>query len=261
MLIQIVQADTRRPSTNPLSKYLRYDETRDDEPMMRSLNGAKLFHDWDFWSLTFLINRFRAGLLAPDYAYRFVEMNQSRHFPDRHVTWGKIRVVLELLQGHPRPDAVVFIDSDAWIRDHRRLRDMMDYFMSQPDRHGMFSRDPKMPKNTLINTGMMALKNTAYTHRFLEEVWAQVALYPSRRHEWPHEQFVASQLVEQNLDRFLICKVAAFNTPCGQIVRHAWLKHMMSHLLIDEAYACLSAGDMGSADPFDPYEYLDDPQP
>jgi hypothetical protein len=93
---------------------------------------------------------------------------------DRHVTWGKIRVLLDFMSRHPEAEAVAFLDSDAFIRDEVRFLALVDALLAAPDRHGVLSRDPLMPKNTFINTGCMILKNTALARRILQAVWDDV---------------------------------------------------------------------------------------
>lgn len=255
MKVTIIQADNRQRIIHSLSKCLQYDECNDSRDMMRSLNQNQLGHHWDFWTVTSLINQHKAQLMG--FSYKHITTSQEKHYPDRYITWSKIRVLIEFLQNADENDIVVFLDSDAWIRDHNNFKSLLSHFAQQKDKHGMFSRDPKISYNTFINTGCIVLKNTPYARNFVHTIWDMLPQKPEKRYEWPHEQYFASKLVEENKNHFIITKVSVLNTPCGEIVRHVWYKDMLPELLMDEAFACLANSSHGQTNVFDLTKYID----
>lgn len=229
--------------------------------MMRSLNGGSLAQKWDYWSVSSLINQMKCSAMYCDYVRVIIE---PRHYRYRHVTWGKIRILLDFMQENPEIDIVAFLDSDAFVRDEFRFQSLVKLLADSPEKHGIFSRDPLMPKNTYINTGCMILKNDAFIRDFLEAVWDDIHRSPRYRWEWPHEQHSASAFVKENRDAFFVCKTSVFNTPCGEIVRHSWWKELFEEIAMDEVLANLAKSlcrehDQVSPDsPFDIGPLLDD---
>lgn len=229
--LHVVQADSRPVTIYQQSRRLAYNAHDDTEASMRELNGESLGRAWDYWAASVVINRLKCALVGC--AHHVLPIRPEDH-PDRHVTWGKIRVLLAFMHAHPEAEAVAFIDSDAFIRDEGAFLALAGALLAEPGRHGVVSRDPVMPKNTFINTGCMILKNTPFSRGFLESVWNDVAERPQYRRDWPHEQHAASQFVQNHRAAFYVCKTAVLNTPCGDIVRHTWWKHQFAEVVEDE---------------------------
>ncbi|MEI6667419.1 MAG: hypothetical protein WCP29_04620 [Acidobacteriota bacterium] len=216
---------------------------------MRALNGGTLGRAWDYWAASAAINRLKCAVVGC--GHHVLPIRPADHL-DRHVTWGKIRVLLDFMTSHPEADVVAFLDSDAFIRDERRFVALADALRAAPGRHGVLSRDPLMPKNTFINTGCLMLKNTAFARGFLETVWNDVEQRPQYRRDWPHEQYSASQFVLNHREAFYVCRTAVLNTPCGEIVRHAWWKHQFQEIAQDELFASVASlhfPDLAAAEP------------
>jgi hypothetical protein len=252
--LHVIQADSRPFAIHGASRLLAYDATDDTEERMRAVNGGSLVHDWDHWSLSVVLNRLKCRRLACD--HHVVAITPAHH-PDRHVTWGKIRVVLDFLHQRPDADMVAFIDSDAFIRDESGLHALAMALWRDSDRHGALSRDPLLEKNTFINTGCLLLKNTAFTRGFLSAVWDDVKVRPRYRDDWPHEQFAASALVREHRERFFVCRTAVLNTPCGSIVRHAWWKHQFAAIADEELRATVAGEvcpELATAPPPQPFD-------
>lgn len=229
--LHVVQADSRPFVLHTRSRPLAYDAHDDTEEKMRSLNGGSLVHAWDYWAVSALVNRLKCDILGC--AHHLVPIRPEDH-PDRHVTWGKVRVLLDFMRARPEAEVVAFLDSDAFISDEGALLALAGALRAAPDRHGALSRDPLMPKNTFINTGCLILRNTDFSRHFLQTVWDDVEARPQYRYDWPHEQHAASQFVQGHRGRFYVCRTAVLNTPCGTIVRHAWWKHQFAEIADDE---------------------------
>jgi cell division protein FtsL len=235
--LTVVQCDTRPISLKYVTKELNFDECLHSEAILRSINGD-IVNQPNFWSMSSAINRIKAGLIGAKYlSFTCDESN----FPDRHVTWGKIDILIKVLKNAKTDEVICFLDSDAWIRDERILLKMVQSLYDNPEKHVVLSRDPHIPVNSFINSGCMIFKNTPYCNELLEHVWNAVESeqYENYRHEWPCEQYVLSDIVKAEYDKFYICKVSALNTPCGEIVRHSWWKNMLPELLDDACRECV----------------------
>ncbi len=229
--LHVVQADTRSFIVHAQSRRLAFNAHDDTEETMRTLNGGSLGRAWDYWAVSAIVNRLKCSILGC--AHHVIPIRPEDH-QDRHVTWGKIRVLLDFMRAHPEAEVVAFLDSDAFIRDEVAFLALADALRAAPGRHGALSRDPLMPKNTFINTGCMILRNTDFSRRFLESVWNDVVERPQYRFDWPHEQHSASQFVQGHREAFYVCRTAVLNTPCGEIVRHTWWKHQFAEIAEDE---------------------------
>lgn len=235
--VWVIQADDRPFTIHRESKPLSYDAGDDTPAMMRSLNAGSLSRRWDSWSSSFVINRLKCRIAKC--AHEVIAVRDGDH-PDRHVTWAKIRLISDFMRDRPEVGVVAFLDSDAFIRDEERFMALVDALIADPEKHGILSRDPIMPKNTFINTGCMILKNNAFSRAFLDSVWQDADRQPRYRREWPHEQFAASAFVQSHRKSFYICRTAVLNTPCGQIVRHSWHKELFNELVEDEFKAAVA---------------------
>jgi len=260
--LTIIQCDNRPTSLKYVSRKLHFDEYRDSESMIRSLNG-KIANQADYWSLTSAVNRVKSRLIGARYVHVGTDETGC---PDRGITWYKILVLRQILANAKPGELVCFLDSDAWIRDERVLSNIVEALSRNPGKHAAFSRDPKLAKNTFINTGCMVLKNTLFTRQLLAHAWhaVETAQYDNYRFDWPCEQFVLSDIVKAEHTKFYVLKVNTLNTPCGEVVRHVWWKHMLQELLDDVSRECVfKLADReydpkeGTA-PFDINDYLDD---
>jgi len=235
----VLQADNRPLKLFQESKPLTYDPGDDSVEMMHALNHGSLAHPWDYWSTSSLINRLKCRVMGC--GYQSLAIRPKDH-PKRNITWAKIRILLDFMGQHPEIDIVAFLDSDAFVRDERRFKALVEYLAGDPNKHGIFSRDPLMPKNTYINTGCMILKNNDDVRTFLETVWEDADRCPQYRWEWPHEQHAASDFIASHREAYFICRTAVLNTPCGEIVRHSWWKELCETLMLDELRATVARG-------------------
>ncbi len=233
MKIAIIQSDDRYILEKTISKKLIFDENKDDSEMIRSLNGS-LLNDWNYWSIVCSINKLKTKHLGYDYFFSVVE---KKDFADYNSAWLKVPIILNFLNNNNH-DIVIYLDTDAWIRDHHGLDQIINYFYKS-EKQGMFSRDPKLSKNTYINTGVQVWKNNNYCKDVLNKTIEFMKNNSNLANKWPYEQKPISDFVESNKKDFIICKVNVLNTPCGEIIRHCWNKSLIQELLIDESLSCL----------------------
>jgi hypothetical protein len=114
--LHVLQADTRPFTIHGRSRRLAYDPHTDSEERMRVMNDGTLVRNWDYWSLSVLINRLKCEAVG---CAHHVPPIRSEDHAGRHVTWAKIRVLQDFLQAHPDAEVVAFLDSDAFIRDEK----------------------------------------------------------------------------------------------------------------------------------------------
>lgn len=240
MNIAIIQSDDRQIAHNIISKELNYDESNDSVEMIYGLNENKISNSWNYWEITYSINKLKVNKLGHNYKYYFFNLIRERDFPNYHPSWSKVSVISKFMKENKNIDLIVYLDSDAWIRDHYALDKLLTYFYSRPEKQGMFSRDPKLAKNTFINAGVQIWKNNLYSFEVLKNASEFLKNLPAgRKGWWPYEQRPISDFVKENISDFLICKVNILNTPCGKIIRHCWNKSLIKELLIDESLSCL----------------------
>ncbi len=256
----VIQADNRPVTIHRESKPLTCDPADDTAAMMRSFNAGALGRTWDYWSSSFVINRLKCRITG----CRTRSFRSAAATTPTATSPGRRSASLRTyMRDHPEIDVVAFLDSDAFIRDEEHFRALVDALVAAPDKHGVLSRDPHLPKNTYINTGCMILKNDAFGRGFLDAVWSDADRNPRYRREWPHEQFAASAFVLSHREAFFVCRTAVLNTPCGQIVRHSWWKELFFELVDDEfkatvAKLCFSEPERSAAArPFDLSALLD----
>jgi hypothetical protein len=156
------------------------------------------------------------------YTYLFLELEDSK-YADLHPATKKIHLVNDFLK-NANYDVLVFLDSDAWIQDVHKLNDVID-FLTKDARHGCFSRDPILIKNTFINSGSFIIKIDDFAKQMYEKIINNLNNDSSHHKTWPFDQFYISNFVYEHKDEFIIFKCDTLNTPEGQILRHNWHKN------------------------------------
>ena len=97
--------------------------------------------------------------------------------------------------------------------------------MQDENKHGCFSRDPYVKKNTFINSGSFIIKNNEYTKSMYSNIIRE--LYENRTYHnvWPWDQYYISKYIFENREKFTIFVPDILNTPVGKVIRHNWLKN------------------------------------
>ena len=185
---------------------------------------------------------------AMGWQYMFREMKPD-FYESNHPAIGKIYMVYEWLQEQCKmlwdngildfeePNFLVFLDTDAWIRDASRLRQLlldMGGNGKYGGKQGAFSRDPYIRKNTYINSGSFILRVNVSTLRMYGQIIAKLCKEPQYLKEWPWDQVYVSSYIWENRDDFLIFKPDVLNTGYGKILRHNWYK--TSRKIRDDLY-------------------------
>jgi len=166
------------------------------------------------------------------YEYLFIPMDNGL-IKDKHASYGKIPVVHEFIKSRLRrassdkgsPEIMVFLDTDAWIQDPFQLTKLLEYLEENPEKHGCFSRDPYVKKNTYVNSGSFILKIDETALKMYESLTAHVSETPEEWNVWPWDQIGFSQYVFENREKYLIFVTDVINSGYGKILRHCWNKY------------------------------------
>jgi hypothetical protein len=231
----LIQSDTRPPQIFTESKPLAFPTFTDDQRATHMYNGGSLVNPWSYWSLSLIVNALHCQFLGWEYNFR-----QVSEIPGRSLSWTKIRTILSLLLDPQfKFDLMIFLDSDAWIRQPLELKKIVEDFI-HGDKFLLLSNEPNAPQNTEVNSGFMLIKPGVLATRFFQRVWDEAERTPNLAiflTNWPWEQKVIDQLVKE--PEFVCARidVSLCNTPAGRVLRHCWWKDDARQLLLDELAA------------------------
>ena len=189
----------------------------------------------DYLKKTMKVNMYYSKINK--YKYIFEEMNIEGNF---HPALYKIFMVNKLLSKNifNDNDILIFLDSDAWIFNPEMLKKLLNEFPLS--KHGIFSRDPYVQKNTYINSGSFIIRINKFTKNMYSTLENQARENP--KINWnkinhsmtekahadniggPLDQWYVSNYVYKNRNNFIIYKPDITNTPVGKIIRHSWIK-------------------------------------
>lgn len=158
-----------------------------------------------------------------EYDYLFLELDNNK-YGNIHPATKKIHVVNNFLQ-NTKCDILVFLDSDAWIQNGHWLNDIINNLINNDIKHGCFSRDPYVKKNTFINSGSFIIKNNDFTKQMYNDLIIDLYNNNSRHNSWPYDQYYISKYIFENKEKFIIFIPDILNTPLGKVLRHNWLKN------------------------------------
>ena len=177
----------------------------------------------DYIELSKKVNTLAASKLNYEYTFLNVDMNKYKD-KDVHPATAKIYVVEELFTKYPKDTILIFLDTDAWIRDLNSV-DSIVKTVSKSDKLGCCVRDPYHTKNTYINSGVFIIKLNDEMHSIYKKIKNEVDINPEYKKKWPFDQFYISNYIHENRNRFIILKPIAINTPKGKFIVHDWYKN------------------------------------
>jgi hypothetical protein len=178
------------------------------------------------------------------YKYSFIKIDDSQ-YTYLHPATKKIYIVNDFINNsnYDRHDddnnnnIVVFLDSDAWVQDSFKLHEIIENLQNNEIKHGCFSRDPYLKKNTFVNSGSFILKINDYTRKMYSEIISSLENDENNsqyKNNWPYDQFYISNYVFNHRNDFNIFVPDILNTPMGKVLRHNWHKTgRMYHDLYD----------------------------
>jgi hypothetical protein len=232
--VLVVQIDNRPRGRYLTSKELTLPPRCDDRGIIKEINEG-LTNKLDFWSVASLINEYKCDELGWNYIWHKTEQNE------RHVTWNKVKGLTEILLNTDER-IILFLDSDAWIRDQLRLREIIREFEMGYAKL-LFAHEPEIRYNTKVSTGCIAMKNDREVADFWKRVWEEPTIntkFHQYLYEWCHEQRIVDEILSRNsFKNVTIFPADILNSPCGSVVRHCWWKEFCWELVIDELFVLL----------------------
>ena len=157
------------------------------------------------------------------YDYLFLELDNKK-YGNIHPATTKIHIVNDFLQ-NTKCDILVFLDSDAWIQNGYWLNDIINNLINNQEKHGCFSRDPYLKKNTFINSGSFILKINNFTKEMYKNIISDLYSNNAYHNRWPYDQYYISKYIFENKQNFIIFVPNILNSPIGKVLRHNWLKN------------------------------------
>ena len=143
-----------------------------------------------------------------NYEY-FVETNSDKilsSIDGRSHTWYKPRLINEALKRFPNCDYVLFLDIDAiFINENRKIEEFIE-----DDTDILMTKDYGP---SLVNAGVMLLRNSEYSRKFLKMWWDICEDYPQYKTGLWHDQTCIG-LVHEKIDTssFKIIEPSDFNS-------------------------------------------------
>jgi len=162
-----------------------------------------------------------------DYDYLFLEIDNKK-YGDIHPATKKIHIIYDFIE-NANHDVLVFLDSDAWIHNGYWLKKMIDNLINNKAKHGCFSRDPYVRKNTFINSGSFIVKINDFTKQMYKNIMHVVNSIDTYHNNWPFDQHYISNYIFENKENFVIFIPDTLNTPIGKVLRHNWLKNQQMY--------------------------------
>jgi hypothetical protein len=158
------------------------------------------------------------------YDYKFIYLD-NHYIVDNKTA--KLYIVNNFLQ-NSNYDVFVFLDSDAWIQNGYWLNDIINNLINNDEKHGCFSRDPYLKKNTFINSGSFILKINKFTKNFYNDLIINLENDIKNgffnKYGW-EDQYYISKYIFENKENFTIFVPDILNTPLGKVLRHNWWKN------------------------------------
>ena len=241
MKLKLIQADTR-----PLKLYLESRKLDYGPPdqmnfgLIASLNKNILIQPNDPNSIARMLNLIKSKFFGFEYEFVLGNPLDWQENGLKAHTWIKIHALMSQIKDtkNSHIDLFCFIDSDAWIRDERAFVEFCQDFMNREE-HIALPRDIEVNNASFLNSGFIAVKNTEHGFHILDTIYNHPDYRDKELSSW-HEQSQLSKYNERHPGEIYILPLNDFNTPCGRIVRHCWIKHLVEPFVIEEAIALLT---------------------
>lgn len=208
--------------------------------LIASLNNNILVQPNEPNSIARTLNFLKSKLLGMEYEFFLGKLEDWETEGKKAVCWIKLESLIKELKNPERKnvDLFCFIDSDAWVRDDALFLDFCQKFLESSYPIGI-PRDIELPGNSFLNSGFMIVKNKQESLDILETIYNHPDYRNHELRSW-HEQSELSVYHEKNPGKIMVLPLNDFNTPCGRIVRHCWIKHLIDPLVIEEVVAVMT---------------------
>jgi len=246
MRIKVIQCDTRDIILQLQSRNLYYGTCQeyDYESLMKN-NQNELYHPQNSSSgisLCCLVNMIKSKSMGIE--YEFIKGSTSDwNIPNsnvfdiskKYVTWLKPYVILQQmnLEANSSIDIFCIFDTDAWIRDKQLFQEFIVKFLES---ESIIAMAEDVERSSELNSGFIAIKNNSKGRQVIESLLNDPK-YEKYYNVVYHEQGALCEYYNEHKDEFTVLPLNDFNTPCGRIVRHAWLHGLFYNLIVDEVLA------------------------
>jgi hypothetical protein len=190
----------------------------------------------DYFLLSKEVNSRAAAHLGYEYRYLSIEEKYTTQY---HPATCKIFTLNDYFETSA-DDAVIFLDSDAWIQNPSIIRTIVNHLFDSPEKHGCFSRDTYIKDCSFVNSGSFILKVNNYTRNMISELVNYITekLNAFDYNTWPFDQYYYNYYILNNAAYFNIYKPEVLNTPNGIGLRHNWTKKKQMY---DDLHALLDS--------------------
>jgi hypothetical protein len=204
------------------------------------LNNNILVQPNDAISLGRTLNLLKAKLMSAQYEFVLGNVTDWEDHGTKAHCWIKIKALMDQIKNPVNKDIELFcfLDSDAWVRDEGAFlsfcKDFLasQYWIASP-------RDIELPGYSLLNSGFIAVKNSPQGYHILDTIFNNPDYRNHEKKNW-WEQSELSIYHERNPGEVLVLPLNDFNTPCGRIVRHCWMKHLVEPFVVEETLATMT---------------------
>ena len=200
-----------------------------------------------YWTATAVCNAFQCTRLS-GWSARYVRVPAPE---GRHASWCKVKWILDSWDSLDPSEAIVLLDSDAWIRDPVGL----EHLFRTVDNPCVVAGEPTCAetlehRSDVMNAGFMCFVKDDAVREYFQAVWDGVEDDGCARyaHDWPREQALQCKAYEADVAG---CKawmdvlpVAACNTPAGTLVSHCWYKELTYALVTDDLLSAVAQSAM-----------------
>ena len=246
MRVKIIQCDTRDIVLQMKSRNLYYGNKNEYNINLIIKNNNNViphYPESEQAALSFccLVNMMKAKLISIE--YEFIKGNkedwnfgkESAKFDPkkRDVCWLKPKIICEQLEANPEIDIICYFDTDAWIRDEELFTKFLDDFSKSS---ATIAAAEDLDRSSILNAGFVAVKNNKLG-REIYEIINNDPIYKPFYNKIFHEQSALCEYYKKHKEEFMVLPLNDFNTPCGQIIRHAWMKDLFYKLIVDEVLA------------------------
>ena len=203
-----------------------------------------------FWTAAAVCNAFQCKRLSGwSYEYVCIPAPESRH-----ASWCKVRWILDSWDSFDPAEAVVVMDSDAWIRDPPGL----EHLFRATAKPCLVSGEPKCAETVehwgdVMNAGFTCFVKDDRVKAYFEAVWSLDEACARYAHDWPREQALQGKAYTEDVAGcqgwMEVLPVAACNTPAGTLVSHCWYKDLTYDLVVDDLLSAVAQDAMSLSRP------------
>jgi hypothetical protein len=248
MGFKLINADNRDLALFPYSPKLKF--VPENSIILNTLleNNPNLVIPKDQVTMSVLINMYKMKFIGYSYEYcQYLKDELPFTDKERVIFWIKIWALIKELE---KPESkkyttIAFIDSDAWVRDEHKFKEFVEEFERSSYTLGSPKDVQQGPDSSRLNSGFIIVKNNEKALMILKDIFYNPCYSKFYLHHLA-EQCAISLYMNDHPEDIQELSMHDFNTPCGSIVRHCWIKHWTEPMMIDEIYSIFTKFALGS---------------